>query len=614
MLLRIIAFVTAVVVSTVALGQEDLRGTSWVQIEARPSQQGAADRASDLSANFENVNAFYLGSGWYGIALGPFESRNQATTVLRNLRRARSIPADSFVAAGSAFRERIWPPANSVEIPADTPAEEEAEPTSEPEEPVVAETVESEPTPTDIAEETSDDAVTPAPQQEEIEIALPADEPDETPRQARASERKLNDQEKRDLQRALKWAGHYTGRIDGKYGKGTRRAMGLWQRAKSYDVSGILTTRQRKELMEDYDTVLDGMTFETRTLESAGIEVNVPQGIFAAETFDAPLIRFEPNTDFDAKLILISQATDRDGMEVLFEVLKTLEIVPVVGNHRLTRNGFEIDGRSNRWRTRGFARLQSGQLKGAILVWPAKDEERQGRVQLEVFRSFKRLTGVLDAAAFSTDEEAEALSGLPVRKPSFVQSGLFADAKGNVLTASSNLGSCARIGLGESAEGEVLASNELATIIRPIRPLSPLSVPEFQSVKPKAPSQIVVGGYSYGGLLGAPTLTFGELSQLTDLTGDETKARLSVETLPGDVGAPIFDRGGAVVGILLPRKEDGVRQLPASTQFAALWDEVSPLLKDAKARPKTTETLAYMHPEDISALARDATVLISCWE
>ncbi len=605
-------FLTAVFCTIVSMvsAQQDIRGTSWVQIEARPSKERAAERADQLSQSFDNIRSFYLGSGWYGIALGPYDTRNQATTVLRNLRRAQSIPGDSFVASGNAFREQIWPALASVEIPEDEVAETPA-PTEAPVEP---DTTQQNTGDQDTATVTPQAPAEDAQPEVEIVIELPKEEPDETPNQARASERKLSELQKKDLQRALKFTGHYTGRIDGKYGKGTRRAMGLWQQARAYKTTGVLTKRQRAEVMEEYDAVLAGLTFADRSFPAAGIDVKVPEGVFAAEAFDAPFIRFEPNGDVDGKLILISQKADRDTMEVLFEVLKTLEIVPVVGRHRLTRDGFRIDGTSARWHTTGFADLRSGQLKGAVLVWPASDSARRDRIELEIFRSFKRTTGVLDVDAFGVEDDAVVLSGLPVRQPKFVQSGLFVDRKGHVLTAERGFGACSRIGVGAEAEAEVLESNGLLTVLKPIRPVTPIDVSVFQKSEPQTPSAVLVAGYSYGGLLGAPTLTFGQLRATSDLSGDASRARLEVDTLDGDIGGPVFDRGGAVVGVLLPQSEDPTRQLPGDVQFAALWPQMTDMLSTAKMKPKVTETLAVMHPEDISTMARDTTVVVTCWE
>ena len=59
----------------------------WVQIEARPSEAQALERAQAYAARLPNVNGFALPSGWYAIALGPYDR----FTAEQELRRARIL-------------------------------------------------------------------------------------------------------------------------------------------------------------------------------------------------------------------------------------------------------------------------------------------------------------------------------------------------------------------------------------------------------------------------------------------------------------------------------------------------------------------------------------------
>ncbi|MDD2703493.1 MAG: peptidoglycan-binding domain-containing protein [Candidatus Omnitrophica bacterium] len=58
---------------------------------------------------------------------------------------------------------------------------------------------------------------------------------------------------KKDIQQALKNAGYYTGSIDGKFGKNTRKAIRAFQRANGLAVDGIAGMKTR-ELMVNYLT------------------------------------------------------------------------------------------------------------------------------------------------------------------------------------------------------------------------------------------------------------------------------------------------------------------------------------------------------------------------
>src|SRR5690606_15336340 len=135
-------------------------------------------------------------SGWYAIVLGPYPPE-EAARQLELLRGERLIPSDSYIADAGRFRQRFWPVGEAAVVPA-APAPAEAAT----ETPVIA-------------------TAEPAP------VETPAIE--ETPAQARAAEAALDADERKALQEALQWYGHYTGAIDGAIGPGTRKSMAAWQ-------------------------------------------------------------------------------------------------------------------------------------------------------------------------------------------------------------------------------------------------------------------------------------------------------------------------------------------------------------------------------------------------
>ena len=177
----------------------------WIQIEAQPNLRAATTSAQNYAAQLEDVNGFSLGGGWYGIALGPYR-RNDAETVLNAYRRDRLIPRDAYIAFSTSFRQQFYPVGANLlsrgvidapEVAADVVVEPVAEPAAEPAvEPVVAE--------------------------------ITTEPADETPAQAQRSERALDRDQKKELQRMLKWAGFYDAAIDGSYGRGTRNSMAAW--------------------------------------------------------------------------------------------------------------------------------------------------------------------------------------------------------------------------------------------------------------------------------------------------------------------------------------------------------------------------------------------------
>ncbi|ETX16653.1 peptidoglycan-binding protein [Roseivivax halodurans JCM 10272] len=556
---------------------------AFIQIEAQPSLSRAEDRVRDYASYLSNVNGFALGSGWYGIALGPF-SPEEAAARLSQLRANGQIPRDSYVEEPDRYRSRFYPVGAGAII--------SPEPSVEP-------------------SEQQDEAETPPQDDQNAEPSR------ETVREARANERDLSRADREQIQVALKWAGFYDGPIDAAFGQGTRRSMAGWQGENGFETTGVLTTRQRQELLGQYNAVLDGMGLETITDNRAGITIAMPLGVVEPGEAASPFVRYEPTGDLDARVLLISEPGDRATLNGLYEIMQTLEIVPPEGERSRNENSFTLTGANDRIVSHTEARLVDGAVKGFTLIWPAGDEERRTRVLSQMQASFDPVPGVvLDPATLEAEEQAvDLVSGLQIRRPRVSASGFYIDGSGTVLTALDAVEGCGNITLDSAHEAEIVARDTGigAAILKPEARLAPREVAAFRTDPPRLQSEVAVSGYSFGGVLPAPTMTWGKLEDVRGLSGEENLKRLALSAEPGDVGGPILDSQGAVLGMLLPR-ETGGRQLPESVSFAAKAEALESLITEAGLRAKTTRGSAEMRPEDLTSMATAMTVLVSCWE
>tara|TARA_R110002110_G_scaffold11362_36_gene54867 strand:- start:9272 stop:11065 length:1794 start_codon:yes stop_codon:yes gene_type:complete len=560
----------------------------WVQIEAQPSLRLATQSAREYAAEIEDVNGFSLGGGWYGIALGPYR-RADAELVLRAYRRDRVIPRDSYIQVSSRFRQQFWPVGANVlnQGVVDAPASVDTTQTEAP------------------AQETPQAVPEAAP--------VPADE---TVQEARRSERALSRQERQDLQTALQWAGFYTAAIDGAFGRGTRRSMSDWQQANDHEVTGVLTTLQRAALIAQYNAVLDGLGLEVVRNDTAGIEMMMPTAEVAFAKFEPPFAHYDPTGDIGARVLLISQAGDQNTLFGLYDIMQTLEIVPLEGPRERKNRSFSLIGENARTVSETQVSLQDGQIKGFTLIWPAGDEERRTRVIAEMAKSFARVPGVMDAAEGSETEQAiDLISGLQIRQPKVSRSGFFIDGDGAVVTTSEAVQSCTRLTIDGDTEAEVIsedAANGIA-LLKPSSALAPLAIASFNTGVPRLQSEISVAGYSYEGVLSAATLTFGTLADVQGLQGEDTLNRLSLSAQQGDAGGPVFDASGNVMGMLLPRIEGG-RQLPEDVSFALTSAAIAEAANRAGFRLNASERTGSIAPRDLRRAAQGMTVLVSCWE
>ena len=282
----------------------------WVQVEAKRNLTEAQDRVRDYAGALQFVNGFALRSGWYAIALGPFDP-GDAEAQLLQLRNSGRIPRDAFIADGSNFRQQFWPVgASALQAPRvvpDSPIEQTAAP-------------------------------------------APLVPTEETVAEARDGERLLTREEREELQTALQWEGFYSSTIDGSIGPGTRSAMAAWQDANRYEATGVLTSKQRRDLVAGYREMLGSIGLARVIDTRAGIELDLPTAMVEFDRYDPPFAHYRSKADSGVKILLISQTGDQATLAGLYDILQTLEIVPLEGRANWAAPPLPSKARTARYR------------------------------------------------------------------------------------------------------------------------------------------------------------------------------------------------------------------------------------------------------------------------
>ena len=576
----------------------------WVQVEAQPSLREATERARAYAAELPGVSGFALNTGWYGIVLGPFE-RGEANRTLAQLRAERRIPRDSFIAAGNNFQRQFWP----VGAAAIT-----SQPIT-PETPDAAQDAAQAPDAQELADALAQAAQPEqAEQAETVEQAPPAPV-EETPAEARRAERALDRPAREALQVALQWEGFYTSAIDGAFGPGTRRAMAQWQEAQGLEPTGVLTTKQRAALLGGYQSVLDALALRPVTDDTAGITIDMPTGMVAFDRYEPPFAHYKSTTDDNVRVVLISQTGDADSLGGLYDIMQTLEIMPLEGERSRDNDSFVLTGANSSIVSHAQAQLRDGAIKGFVLIWPAGDEKRRKLAVQAMQASFAPVAGAVlpDVYGAQAEQSIDLLSGLEFRKPDVAATGFYVDASGQVLTAASTVAQCGRIMLDDEYEASIVATSDRLALLKPIAPLAPLEYARFQPGVPRLNSEVAVAGYSYGGRLPAPVLTYGALAELQGLDGAADVMRLTLAASGGDAGGPLYDGRGAVLGMLLDGEGSG-RVMPEGVAFAADMQSIVGFLTDNGVTPAAADATRELAPEDLIKTASGMTVLVGCFE
>ena len=597
--------------------QAAVPGQVWVQIEAVPTLRTAEERARAYAGAFDDVAGFAVSSGWYAIVLGPYDAAAGAER-LATLRRERLIPSDSFVADGGNFRQQYWPlgGANAPSVPtADQTAAVvpvEPAPPAAPVEPVAPQTDASQ----TAAPATDAPTQTPVPAAEPAPQAVP--EPVESLAESRRAEAALSRAERQDIQSALQWFGFYASSIDGAFGAGSRAAISAWQAVQGAEPTGVLSTAQRAVLVDGWQLALAQIGLERVRDEEAGIEIDLPMGLVQFERYAPPFAQYGERMGSGVRVLLISQPGDQGALYGLYDMLQTLEVVPLEGPRERRARSFEISGRNAKVESYSYAELTSGLVKGFVLIWEPGDSDRMGRVLAAMKASFRSVGNrALDPGLVPLDDSQRAgmLTGLEPRRPGLTRSGFYIDARGTVMTTSEAVAGCDRITLDGAQEAEVALDDPALgiAVLRPRGALVPQGFARFAAALPREGGDVAVAGYSFGDQLTLPTLTFGSFAAPNGLDGQAGMARLTLPAMPGDAGGPVMDSTGAVIGVLLPRLQDAGRVLPADVTFAAPATGLAERLAGLGVALVMADRQGALAPEDITRIGTGMAVMVSCW-
>lgn len=413
----------AVMVLAAALPGAAMAQDALIRLEAKRAPELAATTAAGWAERFDDVVTLPLKGGWTGIALGPMD-REAAVARLAELKAKGVVPGDAFVTEA----------APGTELTRLGEAPEADEPTTEPE---VAETP-AEPAPQgsylqlesfqDRAE--ADEAlarnrkefpgaglwqlpngwftVALGPVQDEVARDwLPVLKSGKLiPRDALVTQaadlgQALDKGEAPQLgasgdpepmppldqvQRALRWAGHYDGRIDGRDGPKTQAAIQaeiLSARASTDPGTAMrLLAERRAEWRE-------AMGLEQLDDQATGLSVTAPMGALQFDRAERALSIYGPKDGSGAAMILFSQPGGQQELLDLAGLVTALGWVPQperdVQRGHVTLRGENEDhiGAAEGW-------VRDGRAEGFVLIWPTADQQDQSRILAEISDSLTR--------------------------------------------------------------------------------------------------------------------------------------------------------------------------------------------------------------------------------
>lgn len=183
-----------------------------------------------------------------------------------------------------------------------------------------------------------------------------------------------------DVQRALRWAGHYDGDIDGKDGPRTQSAIAnevVLLRASPDPATAMAELVSRREAWRQQM----GLT----VLEDAhtGLSMPAPMDKLQFDRSERALSIYGPKDGSGAALILFSQTGGQQEMLDLAGLITALGWVPTP-ERKVSNDAITLDGRNETHIGHAEGRVIDGRAQGFVLIWPISDPDDQRRLAAEI--------------------------------------------------------------------------------------------------------------------------------------------------------------------------------------------------------------------------------------
>lgn len=424
-----------------------------IRLEAKRSSEAATEAAQGWGESFPDIVTFPLSAEWIAIGIGPMP-REAAEPMLKDLQDRDQIPADSFLAAAAGHKFTTLAPAADAAEEADQTAAAGSPSLFAPE---AANVVQPEPEPAPLPEgfyiridsnpdlakgeeslatrrETLPDAGLWKLPNGRFSVAIgpmPRDAADQWLAAFRAADAAPRDAfvaaaaemgevvtegatpdigqiigsetpatpmpPLEDVQRALRWAGHYDGGIDGKDGPMTRAAI-------AHEVVALRASPDAgtamNELIRRRAEWRDDIGLQELQDIYTGLSLPAPMDRLQFDRNERALSIYGPKDGSGAALILFSQAGGQQEMLDLLGLVTALGWVPSP-ERRISQGSAILSGQNETHIGYAEAQVVDGNAQGFVLIWPVADRENQSRIAAEMSDHFARFDDADNLAAFT---------------------------------------------------------------------------------------------------------------------------------------------------------------------------------------------------------------------
>ena len=420
----------------------------------------------------------------------------------------------------------------------------------------------------------------------------------------------------KQIQLALRMVGFYAGDVDGIFGSQSEAAVSLYQRRNGEEETGELTQTQLARLNTEAEEVIGFAESLMLNDKNLGLKVILPTALLELRDISYPYVVLAPNGFRDINVVLISMDGGNAGLRALHAGLLRHAKIPADGNE--IQNGkFRISYSDFSRNIVASARLFGDRIRGVIVSWNPDQDSWMNDYSQVIAGSLGEVNGntrfVLEDLE-PLEKNLQVLNQSLRQEPKLSSTGFFVSSAGDILTNYKNVEDCTYISADFNQQVRIrkfYRKGDLA-LLEPVDKVSPLHYAALRENLTTFESDIILGGYSFGGLVNEASITRGTLANVLQDTENGTNYILELPASNSDFGGPILDTTGSVIGILTREVPQG-KILPQDTHMAQTSDTIINFLKTSGLDVKPSNNATSMDLLQLSRMARDFTVLIRCF-
>jgi peptidoglycan hydrolase-like protein with peptidoglycan-binding domain len=360
----------------------------------------------------------------------------------------------------------------------------------------------------------------------------------------------LPEADRRAMQEALVWTGDYKGTVDGGFGRMTREAIIAYAKRAKLPADGTLDQKGRAALVAAGQKAREAAQFKAVTEAKSGVTIGIPQKLFSKVTPGQAGARYA-TADGAATLDVFTSPDSGNDLVAMFDKLKADSPTRKV-TYRIQRPDFfvvsgDAAGKSFYTRVAKGVAKDAPVLRGYTLTYPTQQRAAFDTINIAIANSFNPFGPVQVAAAAAAGGAqpgrpagpTPSASAVIPAKPTLVATAI-AVAPGKALSVlASRTCTDPQVGgrkatLSPQAGPEGLALFDVPGLNAPA--LSPAAHAGGSAV---VLQQAARSGNPSSELLVAPG----------DVTGEANAPRVFAPLQGASNGAPVFSRGGALVGL-----------------------------------------------------------------